>query len=65
MVDCEVEELLDARAALEGMVDQLDSERGCVFESSYEFPGRYARLSLIHISEPTRLLSIADGGVGL
>ena len=51
-VDCEVEELLDARAALEGMVDQLDSERGCVFESSYEFPGRYARWTMGFVNPP-------------
>jgi anthranilate synthase len=29
--------------ALSAWIDRLDHERGCVFSSSYEFPGRYTR----------------------
>ena len=31
---------------LEALIDRLDSRRGCLFESSYEFPGRYCRWTM-------------------
>ena len=36
----------DPKAELEALVDTLDTNRGCLFESSYEFPGRYARWTM-------------------
>ncbi|MBE0693090.1 MAG: hypothetical protein IH590_08285, partial [Aquamicrobium sp.] len=29
--------------AIEAYIDGLDSRRGCVFSSNYEYPGRYTR----------------------
>lgn len=37
-----VEPLNDSRFELDRLVTRLDTERGCLFESSYEFPGRCA-----------------------
>ena len=39
-VESRVESLGDSREQLESLVTRLDTERGCLFESSYEFPGR-------------------------
>jgi len=39
-VESRVESLGDSREELESLVTRLDTERGCLFESSYEFPGR-------------------------
>eukprot|EP00551_Chaetoceros_affinis_P008439 CAMPEP_0203673918 /NCGR_PEP_ID=MMETSP0090-20130426/14382_1 /ASSEMBLY_ACC=CAM_ASM_001088 /TAXON_ID=426623 /ORGANISM="Chaetoceros affinis, Strain CCMP159" /LENGTH=840 /DNA_ID=CAMNT_0050539671 /DNA_START=271 /DNA_END=2793 /DNA_ORIENTATION=+ len=38
--------------AIEDLVDRLDSERGVLLSSSYEFPGRYARWSLGFVNPP-------------
>ena len=51
-VDCLVEALPDPNQALEELIDQLDQERGCVFQSSYEFPGRYARWTMGFVNPP-------------
>ena len=45
-VDCEVTELKEPHRELETLIDKLDSQRGCLFESSYDFPGRYARWTM-------------------
>jgi len=42
----------DSDAAIEELVDQLDSRRGVLMQSSYEFPGRYARWSLGFVDPP-------------
>ena len=51
-VDRLVKPLADPSEALEGLIDQLDQERGCVFQSSYEFPGRYARWTMGFVNPP-------------
>ncbi len=38
--------------AIEGYIDALDSRRGCVFSSNYEFPGRYTRWDTAMIDPP-------------
>jgi hypothetical protein len=35
-----------SESAIEHLIDQLDSDKGVLLTSSYEFPGRYARWSL-------------------
>ena len=54
-VDCERHDCPDANAALEAMIDRLDSHRGCLFESSYDFPGRYARWTMGFCDPPLAL----------
>eukprot|EP00964_Phaeocystis_antarctica_P136908 scaffold101403_cov62-Phaeocystis_antarctica.AAC.3 len=51
-VDRLVKPLADPSEALEGLIDQLDQERGCVFQSSYEVPGRYARWTMGFVNPP-------------
>ncbi|MBJ3775064.1 anthranilate synthase component I [Acuticoccus mangrovi] len=38
--------------ALSRWIDRLDHERGCVFTSSYEFPGRYTRWDFALVDPP-------------
>lgn len=38
--------------AIENLVDKLDSRKGVLFASSYEYPGRYARWSLGFVDPP-------------
>lgn len=45
--------------AIETLIDQLDSSKGVLLSSSYEFPGRYARWSLGFVDPP---LSISGRG---
>ena len=45
--------------AIEDLVDQLDSNKGVLLSSTYEFPGRYARWSLGFVDPP---LEIAGRG---
>jgi len=42
--------------ALETLVDALDSHKGVLLASSYEFPGRYARWSLGFVDPPIQLV---------
>ena len=46
------DELDDYRGALDRWIDRLDHERGCVFSSSYEFPGRYTRWDFAFVDPP-------------
>ena len=39
-------------AAIEDLIDELDGRRGVLLQSSYEFPGRYARWSLGFVDPP-------------
>ena len=45
-IDCKEVPLADPTEALEALIDHLDAHRGCLFESSYDFPGRYARWTM-------------------
>src|SRR5690606_15863112 len=38
--------------AIEAYIDGLDSRRGCVFSSNYEYPGRYTRWDTAMIDPP-------------
>lgn len=38
--------------AIENYIDALDSRRGCVFSSNYEYPGRYTRWDTAMIDPP-------------
>ena len=49
-----------SEAAIEHLIDQLDSRRGALFTSSYEFPGRYARWSMGFIDPPLEISGRAD-----
>ncbi len=40
------------QGAIGNWVDRLDSERGAVFSSSYEFPGRYTRWDIAFVNPP-------------
>lgn len=42
----------DHDGALGRWIDRLDHERGCVFSSSYEFPGRYTRWEFALVDPP-------------
>ena len=42
-------------SAIEHLVDQLDSKKGVLLTSSYEFPGRYARWSLGFVDPPLQV----------
>jgi anthranilate synthase len=44
-----------AADAIEELVDQLDHKRGVLLQSSYEFPGRYARWSLGFVDPPLEI----------
>ena len=57
IVDCSAVDLEDPHKDLEEMIDKLDSRRGCLFESSYEFPGRYARWTMGFCDPPLVLES--------
>ena len=39
-------ESLEARGAIEGLIDTLDSRRGVLLSSNYDYPGRYTRWDL-------------------
>ena len=44
-----------ASSAIEQLVDELDSKKGVLLTSSYEFPGRYARWSLGFVDPPLQV----------
>ncbi|MEY2936229.1 MAG: hypothetical protein RL033_6978 [Pseudomonadota bacterium] len=39
-------EAVDAHATVEGLIDALDTRRGVLFSSNYDYPGRYTRWDL-------------------
>jgi hypothetical protein len=49
-----------SEAAIENLIVQLDSNRGVLLTSSYEFPGRYARWSLGFVDPPVEISGKAD-----
>lgn len=51
-----------SEAAIERLIDQLDSHKGVLFTSSYEFPGRYARWSLGFVDPPLEISGKASTG---
>lgn len=51
-----------SEAAIERLIDQLDSRKGVLLTSSYEFPGRYARWSLGFVDPPLEISGQASTG---
>ena len=51
------EEPLASAAAIEEIIDALDEERGAVFASSYEVPGRYTRWDIGFVNPPLQLIA--------
>lgn len=49
-----------SESAIEYLIDQLDSHKGVLLTSSYEFPGRYARWSLGFVDPPLEISGKAD-----
>src|SRR5438128_4654012 len=43
--------------AIEPVLDALDSRRGALFASSYEYPGRYTRWDMGFVDPPLELVS--------
>jgi len=43
---------LHVEAEVEKLVDALDSRKGCIFESAYEYPGRYACWTMGFVDPP-------------
>src|SRR5260221_13171684 len=46
--------------ALDGVAQRLDGQRGGLFSSSYEFPGRYKRWSMAFYDPPLELATRGD-----
>jgi len=49
-----------SEAVIESLVQKLDSHKGVLLTSSYEFPGRYARWSLGFVDPPLEVSGKAD-----
>eukprot|EP00429_Kryptoperidinium_foliaceum_P004858 CAMPEP_0176015418 /NCGR_PEP_ID=MMETSP0120_2-20121206/7329_1 /TAXON_ID=160619 /ORGANISM="Kryptoperidinium foliaceum, Strain CCMP 1326" /LENGTH=930 /DNA_ID=CAMNT_0017348391 /DNA_START=189 /DNA_END=2978 /DNA_ORIENTATION=+ len=49
-----------SESAIEHLIEKLDSHRGVLLTSSYEFPGRYARWSLGFVDPPLEVSGKAD-----
>jgi len=49
-----------SEAAINFLIDQLDSHKGALLTSSYEFPGRYARWSLGFVDPPLEISGKAN-----
>jgi len=57
VVISEVEDVLDPIAALNELKTSLDSSRGCLLSSSYEYPGRYAQWTMGFANPPVSVES--------
>lgn len=44
--------------AIDGLIDQLNSQRGALLSSAYEYPGRYKRWSLGFVNPPLEITTI-------
>ncbi|HJL98346.1 MAG TPA: anthranilate synthase component I [Acidimicrobiales bacterium] len=51
---------IDPDAAIEDLVDRLDSARGVLLSSSYEYPGRYTRWDMGFVDPPVAVTSHGD-----
>ncbi len=49
--------MLEMATALDAIYDQIDSTRGGIFASDYEFPGRYSRWDIGFINPPLEMIS--------
>lgn len=55
LFDVQVKEVSHAEENVEELVEALDTRRGVLLSSSYEFPGRYARWTLGFADPPLEL----------
>jgi len=55
VVISEVEDVLDPIAESKELAERLDSSRGCLLSSSYEYPGRYAQWTMGFVDPPVCL----------
>ena len=51
---------IEADLAIEELIDRLDSEKGLLLSSSYEYPGRYTRWDMGFINPPLSVTSSKD-----
>ena len=51
---------IEADAAIEELIDRLDSEKGLLLSSSYEYPGRYTRWDMGFVNPPLSITSSND-----
>jgi len=51
---------IEPEAAIEDLVDRLDSARGVLLSSSYEYPGRYTRWDMGFVDPPLAMSSCGD-----
>ena len=51
---------IEPEAAIEDLVDRLDSARGVLLSSSYEYPGRYTRWDMGFVDPPLAVSSCGD-----
>ena len=51
---------IEPDAAIEDLVDRLDSARGVLLSSSYEYPGRYTRWDMGFVDPPLAVTSSGD-----
>lgn len=56
-----VESGIDEDTALDDLIDRLDSERGALLSSSYEYPGRYTRWDMGFVQPPLVMTSRGQG----
>jgi anthranilate synthase len=55
---------VEARASIEGLIDALDSRRGVLLSSNYDYPGRYTRWDL-GLCDPLLELTSRDRNIEL
>ena len=48
---------IEADSAIEELIDRLDSEKGLLLSSSYEYPGRYTRWDMGFVNPPLSITS--------
>lgn len=48
---------LEYATAIDGLVEKLDSQRGVLLASSYEYPGRYTRWDIGFVNPPIELIA--------
>ncbi len=51
IIDCH-DEAINYKNAIETIIDQLDTQRGALFASGYEYPGRYTQWDIGFINPP-------------
>jgi len=55
-VEVRTRDIMDSNHKIDTLIDQLDSKKGVLLSSSYEFPGRYARWTLGFVDPPVEFV---------